>query len=278
MIRKLGILLYLLASTHFLGAQDNFFEKWEARTTRTQARQPAWAPPVAATFVGLIQVARTDFSRQISPTHAATWNYDSSKGLNLIPWTNTEIDINLPPYLQHSVPSTIDGAGDMSLLLKYRFLTGNEKHGNYVLSAFVLGTIPTGSHKNGSTDATVAPTLGMGKGFGRFNLQSTLGATLPAGHTPQLGRPIVWNTTGQYHLGKYLWPELECNSTYFHGGPNDEKTQAFATPGFTVGRIKIHPADERSRLGIGLGGGMQIATSHFHSYNHGLIFTGRFLF
>ncbi len=85
------------------------------------------------------------------------------------------------------------------------------------------------------------------------------------------------NTTTQYHLGKYLWPELESNSTYFHGGPNDGKTQSFVTPGLTAAR-RLHPASETSRLRICLGGAVQIAASHFHSYNHGLIFTSRFLF
>ncbi len=190
MIRKSGLLICLLASTGALCAQSSFIRNWEARTTRTQSKQPPWAPPVASTFVGLIQVARADFTRQISSTHATTWNLDSSKGLNLIPWANTEIDINLPPYLQRDNTSA-DGAGDMSFLLKYRLLTGNAKHGNYILSAFVLSTIPTGSHKNGSTDATLSPTLAAGKGVGRFNLQSTLGAVLPTGDTRKLGRPIV---------------------------------------------------------------------------------------
>ena len=278
MAQRAGVLLCLFMSTHFVCAEDNFFAKWEARTAQTQAKQPAWAPPLVTTFVGLIQVARADFARQISPTLATTWNYDTSKGLNLVPWADTEIDVNLPPYFEHSVPSAKDGAGDMSFLLKYRFLTGNEAHGNYALIACVIATIPTGSHKNGSSDATVAPTFGAAKGFGRFNVQSTLGATLPTGSTTKLGRPILWNAAGQYHLGKYLWPELEFNSTYFHGGPNDAKTQSFVTPGFTVGRIKVRSSEENSRLGIGIGGGMQIATSRFHSNNHGLIFTGRLLF
>jgi hypothetical protein len=278
MIIKLGTLLCLLATACTLSAQDNFFQNWETRTARTQSRQPVWIPPVASTFVGLIQCARADFTRQLSPTNGTTWNYGTSKGANLIPFANTEIDINLPPYFQRSTSSLEDGAGDMSFLAKYRLLTGNEEHGNYAVSAFALSTIPTGSHKNGSTNGSIAPTLGMGKGFGRFNMQSTLGVTLPTGNTAKLGRPVVWNITGQYHIGRYLWPELEFNSTYFHGGPNDNKTQTFATPGFTLGRIKFRPSDEKSRLGIGLGGGMQMALSKFHTYNHGLIFTSRFLF
>lgn len=277
MIKRFAALFCLVALAGPLCAQDNFFERWEARTTRTQSKQPQWAPPVVAPFVALIQVYRSDFTRQITPTGATVWNYDTSKGLNLIPWANTEIDINLPPFLDHSAPNTKDGFGDVSFLGKYRILTGNEKHGNYAVSFMVTGTIPTGSYSNGSADATVNPTLGLGKGFGKFNIQSCLGATLPTGDTKKLGRPVLWNITGQYHLGKYLWPEVEFNSTYYHGGPNDGKTQTFATPGFTVGRLKINH-DPKSRLGIGLGGGMQIATSEFHTYNHGLVFTGRFLF
>lgn len=275
-IRLFG-LLCLLAFPVGIFAQASFFERWEARASATQAKQPAWAPPLATTYVGLIQVARTDFTRQISPTHATTWNNGSSKGVNLIPFANTEIDLNLPPFFAHDVPSVPDGFGDASFVLKYRFLTGNAKHRNYVVSAFVLATIPTGSYKNGSTDASVAPNIALGKGYRKFNVQSTLGATLPTGNTLKLGRPILWNTTAQYHLGKYLWPELEANNTYFHGGPNDGKTQTFLTPGLVFG-TKLHPKDPKSRLGISFGAGMQIATSQFHAYNHALIITARLPF
>lgn len=277
MLKTSGSILIFLFAAFTAAAQDNFFDKWEARTASTQAKQPAWTPPLATTYVGLIQVYRGDFTRQISSSHATTWNYDSSKGLNLIPWPRTEFDINLPPLLTHSTAATIDGAGDLSLLAKYRFLSGNARHGNYVASAFITGTVPTGSYKNGSTDASVAPGIGVGKGFGHFDLQSTLSAALPTGDTDKLGRPVAWNTTGQYHLGKYLWPEAEFNATYFHGGPNDGKTQAFMMPGLLASH-KLRPANEKSRLVLCVGGGEQIATSHFHSYNHGLIFSGRVVF
>lgn len=270
------VLLALLFTSASAPAQ-NFFARWEARTSATQAKQPAWSPPLATTYVALIQVYRSDFGRQISPTHAVTWNYDSNKGACLIPWARTEFDLNLPPMLTHSSPSTVDGAGDPSFLAKYRILAGNARHGNYAVSAFVVGTIPTGSYKNGSTDASVGPGMGFGKGFGRFDVQTTISATLPTGDTPKLGRPVAWNTTAQYHLGKYLWPELELNSTYFHGGPNDGKQQDFLTPGLMIGKIPVN-SREKSRLGLGLGGGVQTATSHFHTYNHALIFSGRLLF
>jgi len=258
-------------------AQSSFFDGWEARTSATQSKQPAWVPSLATTYVALIQVYRTDFSRQINSSHATTWNYDSSKGACLIPWARTEFDINLPPFLTHSTPSTVDGAGDLSFLGKYRILTGDAGHGDYVVSAFVLGTVPTGSYRNGSTDASVGPGMGFGKGFGRFDAQTTISATLPTGDTATLGRPVAWNTVGQYHLGRYFWPETELNATYFHGGPNDGKQQDLITPGLVVGKIPLR-SGENSRLGFGLGGGAQIAASHFHTYNHGLIFTGRLLF
>lgn len=233
---------------------------------------------MATTYVGLIQVVRIDFTRQIAAAQATTWNYDSSKGLNLIPWANTEIDIDLPPYLQHSAPAAKNGAGDLSFLYKYRILTGKAGNGNYVVSAILQATVPTGSYKNGSTEASLAPALALGKGFARLDLQSTLGATLPTANSDTLGRLIAWNTTAQYHLGRYFWPEIESNAAYFHGGANDGKSQEFLTPGIVIGKLSILHGHPFSRLGLGFGAAEQIATSRFHTYNHGLIFSSRFLF
>src|SRR5208337_4900957 len=175
-------LLFLLvtASVYAQGgstnaAPDGFYARWSARTNAIQAKQPPWAVPLVTTYTGLFQVLRTDMLRQITPTHTDTWNLDNSKGVNLILSDHTEVAINLPPYIKHN-STAIDGAGDMSFLGKYRIASGNAKHGTYTLCAFVVATIPTGSHKNGSTDASVQPNLGIGKGFGAFDVQSTLGA------------------------------------------------------------------------------------------------------
>jgi hypothetical protein len=219
-----------------------------------------------------------DFTRQVTPALTSTWNYGASRGLQLVPGFNSEIDFYYPPYIQHTTPNAKDGFGDVSFLYKYRILSANEKEGNYMLSMQVVATIPTGSYSNGSTDASVFPTLSAGKGFGRFDVISALGGTLPTGDTNKLGRSIAWNTTAQYHLGKYLWPELEANATHYVGGSHDGKTRIFLTPGFTTSKFKFHPRDARSRLGIVIGAGMQIATSQFHTYNHELAFTGRFIF
>ena len=45
-----------------------------------------------------------DFTRQITPTLTTTWNYGASRGLNLIPGFNSEVDVYYAPYLQHNTP------------------------------------------------------------------------------------------------------------------------------------------------------------------------------
>jgi hypothetical protein len=259
--------------------RSNFYARFSARTNATQAKQPAWAVPLVTTYTGLFQVVRTDIVRQIAPARTDTWNIDNSKGVAFIPGANIEVDINLPPYIKHNT-TAVDGWGDFSFLTKYRIASGNVKHGTYTLSAWALTTVPTGQAKNGSTNASVQPNIGAGKGFGNFDVQTTLGATLPTGTpaTTTSGRPILWNTVAQYKVGKLFWPELESNATFYKGGTNDGKTQEFITPGLIIGKCGLHPGDKKSRPGLAFGGGMQIATSHFHSYNHSLILTGRWIF
>jgi hypothetical protein len=290
-MRKLIVSLVFLLTSASVYAQggpassapSGFFHQWLARTSATQAKQPAWAVPVITTYTGLIQVARTDFVRQITPAHTDTWNLDNSKGLNLVPWANTELVVDLPPFIKHNLPpptSSKDGFGDFSFLAKYRIATGNATRGSYTLSAWALTTIPTGSYKNGSANVSVQPNLGGGKGFGNFDVQSTIGATLPTG-TPAIttsGRPILWNTVVQYRIRNLFWPEIESNSTFYKGGTNNGKTQEFITPGIMIGKCALHPSEPKSRQGLGFGAAMQIATTHFHTYNHGLVLTTRWIF
>ena len=263
-----------------LSAQDSFIANWQARATRAQSEQPHWVTPLATVTPRLEQEFRADFLRETTPTHATTWIYDNGKGLELIPVDRVELLFNLPPYVTHSTPASKDGAGDVSFLGKYRILARNEEHGNYILTAFLGGSIPTGSYTNGAQEPAISPTLAGGAGAGRFDFQSTLGATLPTARGTQYGRPIAWNTAFQYKLGggspgtriPSVWPEAEINMTHYEGGANDGKTQVFGTPGAIV-RFPL-----RKRLGLVLGFGDQIATSSFHSYNHGLIFTARMPF
>jgi hypothetical protein len=279
MTRKILPLFFLLAATTATSlCQDNLYTRWEARTTATQAEQPSWPPPLVSPYPMLIQVFRADFTRQVAPALTSTWNYGAGRGLNLVPGLKSEFDFYYAPYIQHNNPKVKDGFGDVGFLYKYRIFSRNEQKGNFMLSAQLTATLPTGSHTNGSPDSSVSPALLSGKGFGKFNVISCLGGTLPTEETNKLGRSIAWNTTAQYHLSKYVWPELESNATYFVGGKNDRKKQNFVTPGILFSKLKLHPDDEKSRLGVAFGAGMQIATSQFHTYNHELAFTSRFIF
>jgi hypothetical protein len=272
------VAILILSSATSLFAQDNFFTKWEKRATEIQSKQPAWSVPLVAPYPMLIQVLRADFTRQVTPALTDTWNYGASRGLNLIPGFNSEFDFYYPPYIQHNLKTAKDGAGDAGFLAKYRFLSANEKNGNYMLSAQLTATIPTGSHSNGSTDASVSPAILAGKGFGKFDVISSLGGTLPTGDTVKLGRSVAWNTTAQYRICKVIWPEIEDNATFYSGGKNDGKMQNFVTPGITFTKFKFVPKDPANRLAIAFGGGEQIATSHFHTYNHNLVLTARLIF
>jgi hypothetical protein len=262
--------LLLIASTA-LQAQ-NFFDHWQTRVSATQAEQPHWMTPVATVTPRLEQEFRFDVLHEVTPTGDIT-NIDGGKGLELIPSRHTEILLNLPPYLHHENPKTANGPGDVSFTLKYRFLARNEEHGNAILTAFLGGSIPTGTYKNGSSSAIVTPTLAGGKGWGIFDVQSTLGGTLPVNSVNTVGRTIVSNTAFQFHASKRIWPEAEINSTFWEGGTNNGKKQTFATPGLIFGRFPIH-----KRLAVVAGAGFQIATTHYNQYNHAFIGTLRMPF
>ncbi len=262
-----------------VSAQDNnFFSQWERRTSRVQSKQPAWTVPLVSPYPMLIQVLRADFTRQVTPALTDTWNYGASRGLNLIPGFNSEFDFYYPPYIQHNAKGAKDGFGDVGFLYKYRIISRNEKNGNAMVSAQLTATIPTGSYSNGSTDAAVTPTLLTGKGFGRFVVISCAGGGFPTGDTAKLGRTVAWNTTAEYKIHKYFWPQIENNATFFFGGKNDGKMQNFLTPGMTFTKFKFHPENPASRPAIAFGAGEQIATSHLHTYNHNLVLTARLLF
>jgi hypothetical protein len=96
---------------------------------------------------------------------------------------------------------------------------------------------------------------------------------------------VAWNSVVQYHLARhgaahFFWPEAEFNSSFFLGGANDGKAMTFATPGLLIGRIPLsHDGEGRpGRLGLTFGAGEQIALTHFHTYNHGVVITVRMPF
>jgi hypothetical protein len=264
-------LLLVLTSSYLLHGQS-LADRWQSRVSATQAEQPHWMTPIATVTPRLEQEFRFDTIHQVTPTGNVT-NLDGGKGLELIPSRRTELLINLPPYLLHENPKVADGPGDASFMMKYRFFARDEEAGSAILTGFLAGSIPTGTYKNGSASAIVTPTLAGGKGWGRFDVQSTLAGTFPVNSVNILGRTIASNTAFQYHALRQLWPEAEINSTFWHGGANDHMKQTFATPALIFGRFPIH-----KRLAFVAGAGFQIATTRYHQYNHAVIVTLRMPF
>jgi len=201
-----------------------------------------------------------------------TDNYDGGKGLELIPSEKVEVIFNAPPYIVHH-SSAADGLGDVAFLVKYRLLSANEEHGDYILTAFLGWSVPTGTHKNGSLHASITPTIAYGKGVRNFDLQGTFGIAFPTADEVKVGRNYLWNNTFQYRMFRKFWPEVELNSTFFQDGEHDGMKQNFVTPGLVIGRLHLW-----HRVGFTMGGGYQIATTHFHANNHNGILSIRFPF
>jgi hypothetical protein len=163
------------------------------------------------------------------------------------------------------------------MLVKYRIVSSNGEHGNFIVTALLGHCFATGSHTNGAKTDSYGPVLLGGIGLNRhFQLESSLGGTLPTGKVATQGRTIAWNLLAQSHATQHVWLELENNATFYHGGAHDGKIQNFITPAaFYVVRPKewrpTHPF-------LIFDCGMQIATSGYYGYNHNLISEMRILF
>ena len=269
---------FLLFSSTMAFAQDGYFSDWFNRVDKTQSEQPRWTTPVATTTPRLEEEVRYD-QLWLQHVDGYSWDeYDGAKGVELIPWYKTEFIIQAPPvYNYNGDPSEHNGAGDLQFLVKYRILSQNEKHGNYILTAFLGWSIPTGTYSNGvvtgANSGTITPTVAYGKGFGDFDVQGTFGVQIPTSNESANGTNFVWNNTLQYHVLKKIWPEVEFNTTHYHDGEHAGQTLNYITPGFVLGRFKL-----AGRLGMSVGGGFQIATSQFYRNNHNGILSVRFPF
>jgi hypothetical protein len=252
---------------------SGLFSGWFARVDKTQAKQPRWITPLATTTPRLEEEFRSDFLWQPNNEGVVTTNIGGAKGLELIPAEKVEIIINTPAYIEHNNPNVHDGFGDFGSLIKYRLLSGNAEHGNYILTAFLGVTVPTGQYTNGAKDAVITPSIAYGKGFGLFDVQGTFGISFPTGDEKSIGHTYPWNNAFQLHLFKKFWPELETNYTRFQDGEHDGKTQVFVTPGLIIGRLHLF-----NRVGFTFGGGYQIAATQFHTTNHNAILSIRFPF
>lgn len=269
-LRFVFLCLLLLASSALGQESSGYFENWFPRVTKTQAAQPHWITPLFTVTPRLEEEFRSDITW--TPTAAGdSLNYGTGKGLELIPTFSTEIILGVPPY--QVPPSAPAGGGNIPLLLKYRIAARNEESGNYIVTAFLAGSIPAGrfATKYGS----VTPTIAFGKGYRDFDFQSTLGWTIPTGGRRTSGTPVAYNMALQYRVLRKLWPELETNVTLWPNGSAKlvGQKQAFISPGIVAGRFHLW-----KRVGFTIGGGVQIATSHYHQYNHAKTLSIRFPF
>lgn len=246
---------------------------WFHLAAETQAKQPDWLSPLATTSGRLKQEFRYDVWDQPSAQGNRTYQFGGGKGLEFITSSRTQLLAGIPSYTLHSPNGAPGGFGDLPLMLKFRIASAERGEGNYLLT-FILGAAaPTGSHRYGTGDGGLTPTLAFGKGWGAFDVQSTFGANLPTGNTAKLGRQLQWNSAFQYRAAWKLWPELEVNSTFYKTGPNAGDKQVFLTPGLGFGRVRL-----RKGFRFSSAAGMQIAVTRFHAYDHRWMFSERISF
>ena len=252
--------------------QNDWVHRWLRMVDNTRAAQPHYVAPLVTTHILLVQQFRFDSSWQTNSDSSQTHNYGNGRGLEIIPNNRWEVQVAPPPYMVHN-NHVNDGYGDTSTFVKFRAFSAPEGQGDYFVGAFLGTSFPTGASPNGLGHAVLSPTVGLAKGWRAFDIQNTFGGSLPVSGTETLGRAFLWNTTFQYNIKQKLWPMLEQNSTFYSGGPHDGKTQTFLTPGVVFGNSQI-----AERLHFGIGGGIQIAATSFHTYDHHWVWTARFPF
>lgn len=265
-------MLTLCLSSALCSAQEGFLAHWFSMVSETQAEQPHWITPLNTTTPRLEQEFRYDIQWQTHNSGITTDSYGVSKGLEIIPAKNFEVILAVPAYVVNN-PDSKDGFGDWQFLVKYRIAAGNEEHGNYILTAFYQMSFPTGQYQQGASKAIITPTIAFGKGYKDFDVQGTMGISLPTGNTTAIGRNLTWNNTFQYGIFKKIWPEAEVNFTHYYEGSHSGNTSVYLTPGFVLGRFHVW-----DRLGFTVGSGFEIAATSFHPTNHIPIFSVRFPF
>ncbi|MGA7274987.1 MAG: hypothetical protein WBX14_09110 [Candidatus Udaeobacter sp.] len=258
-------------------ALADYFSNWFSRASAIQAEQPHWITPLVTTTGRVEEKFRYDQMWESLRGGETLTNYGGggSKGLDLVPFNPVEVTIGLPSWQTVNSKPAKNGWTDESFRIKYRLLAADEENGNYILSAFVGLTVPNGSDNTTSHHFAYSPTIAFGKGFGDFDVQGTLGTSVPdnGGSRVGTGTPILSNTAFQYHLLKYLWAQVETNYTYWPNGNHESLSQLFLTPGLAIGRIPI-----AGRVGLTVGAGCQIAVTDNPLYHRNIILSARLPF
>ena len=239
------------------------------------ALQPSFVTPLIEPDPRLIQYVKASFSSEYTAAGTQTVSYGNGRGGGVIVARRVELDYMPPSYIQHN-SSAVDGLGDTSVLAKVRIASGNAERGNFAVAAILSHCFAIGAYKNGAATDSFGPAVAAGFAFRRFDVQSSLGGTMPTGKIAEQGRTIAWNALTQAHATPHLWFEVENNAMYYFSGSHDGKMQNFATPAafYVVRRKEWTPTHAFFIFDTG----MQIATSGFHTYNHNLVSEMRILF
>ena len=199
------------------------FVSWLAMVSASQAAQPNWMTPLVTVTPRLEQEFRFDFYDQQNASaqgpngngqHLINYGGPGGTRLEVIPLYNVETILAFPPYVTASGPKgSAEGLGDWpAFLVKYRFISANAENGDYIVTGFFQMSDPLGTPAKISNNVlTAQPTLAFGKGWGDFDIQSTLSVQIPVdalsspGNTPRMnmtnfGDPFLWNTSFQYHV------------------------------------------------------------------------------
>ena len=147
----------------------------------------------------------------------------------------------------------------------------NEENGNYVLTAFMSFSAPTGDDGNSNRHGVFILLLRAARALAHFDTRPV--SRWPDGGLPRLGTPLAWNTALQYRILSYFWPEFELNYSWWPNGEREGEIQVFLTAGILVGRIPIH-----ERVDVTVGFGYQVAVTKNPMYNRAAILSGRIPF
>jgi hypothetical protein len=265
----------------------DYFLHWYDRVDAAYASQPHWMTPITTVTPRLEQEYRYDQQQQFLQNGVEINNYFAGKGLELIPTETNEVLINVPGFQQRlpegSKVKPATGFADGNFVtVKQRLLSANEENGNYILSAFMGFQAPTGITAFTNRPAwIVTPTLAGGIGWGDFDVQGTIGYTLPTDYRNHPGNTLLTSVTFQYHLFDVFWPEFALNNTQWTSGPRAGRNQLLIGPGIMFGRFKIY---DHIKLNFGIAYQVAVVPDHHITspltplFNHGWVLSARMTF
>lgn len=249
-------------------AQQSFYGQLRSNNASMSEVQPSWMGPLIQSDGRLGQAIRFSVSNA-NICGNRTINYGNGKGISIIAGRRFQIDLDPPSYFRNHSTTQKDGFGNAATQVKYRIASGNAAHGNYAISAVLYHAFAPRVQQNLMLTSFNIPSIAAGKAFGRFAVLQNIGGFLPTSKVSEQGRAIEWHSTAQLHLTKSSWIDLEDNAMFFKRGPFDGKTQNMVTPAaFYMIRRKDWQPRHASFV---IASGMQIATSHFHYFNHNLV-------